>query len=714
MMKKIFTLFLISSLFFVVNAQSEWCGTDELLNKYHEQHPEKAVAYQEDILRIANAKLAASKSNHKKVVPVVVHVIHYNGAGNITKAQILDGMRVLNEDFNKLNSDTSTIRSIFAPIAESMDIEFRLAKKDPNGNCTDGITRTNSHLSMGPSNRNAPKSLIQWDPFRYLNIWVVNTFDQSTLLGFAQFPSPNAGALSTYGLMLKSNEFGTIGSAQGNAGRTLTHEVGHCFELFHPFQGGCPQSFQSCHNSGDFICDVPPQISALNNTCNFSINSCQYDDRGGVPGNTNPYTSNVNDQLENIMGYGTGCSVMLTGGQSNRMNTAFNTYSKLISLIDTANLTTTGTNNGYVAPLCAPIAEVLTFDRFVCAGSSIAFTDDSYGGATSTYSWSFPGGTPSTSTQAQPNISYNSSGTYDVVLRVSNAAGTDSIVLNDYVHVSDSINVYSGFNYVESFENATQFNNEWVIIDKGPTPTWARAAFAAKSGSASIWLNNLNTTYDGARDELISPSIKMSDVLNPSISVEVAYRRKNSSSNDKLIFSASLDCGASWITILSTTPAFFAYDNSTQTTNFVPTQGSQWKTVSIPSQFIPASIKTSDQVKFRFEFEHQGGNNVYIDDFKILGQPTSLDENQRRVEENVMVYPNPANDQFKLVYRPKQEGQANIYLRNVVGEKVQTIFNGNMTAREYKFLINSSELSKGIYFLNIEGKERIIRKVVFR
>lgn len=717
-MKRILSTLLGITLFFSLTAQTEqteWCGTEEMLKAYHAENPEAAERYKKDILATANTRINQQKSNHKIIIPVVIHVIHYNGQGNISKAQIEDGIRQLNEDFNKLNADTTQIRQVFQGLATSTDIEFRLAKKDPNGSCTEGITRTNSYLAMGPSNRNAPKTLIGWDPFRYMNVWIVPAFNSPTLGGFAQFPSPNAGPASTYGLIVKSDEWGTIGTGtQGTfGGRAVTHEFGHCLELFHPFQSGCGSL---CQGTGDLVCDTPPQISSLNNSCNFSFNSCSNDASGGNALNTNPFTSNVPDQLENFMGYGIGCQVMYTQGQKERMLRAINTYQKLITLTDTANQTFTGTNNGYVSPDCTPTAEILSFDKFICAGDNLQFTEDSYGGPLTNFNWSFPGGTPNSSTQQQPTITYNTPGDYDVILRVSNSGGVDSVILTDYVHVEGAQATYSGFNYVESFENATSFANDWTIVSPSGNPGFDRSNFAAKTGSASLWLNNLNNVYVTGKDQIISPSIKMSDVLNPSISVDVAYRRKNSSSNDKLNFYASIDCGKTWITILSTTPAFFAYDNSTQTSNFFPTQGSQWKNVTIPTQFIPVSIRNADRVKFRFEVEYGGGNNFYLDDFKILGQATGIDETKAAASNELTMYPNPADEAVTLLFSPKAaSAQSQIYLTNLLGERVREIFSGNMEAQEYKFMINTDDLSKGVYFLSIDTDHgRLSEKLIVK
>lgn len=76
-------------------------------------------------------------------------------------------------------------------------------------------------------------------------------------------------------------------------------------------------------------------------------------------------------------------------------------------------------------------------DSTICAGSSLAFTDQSTGSPTS-WNWTFTGGTPSNSSAQNPTVTYASSGTYDVKLVVNNASGKDSVTKTGYVIVHPS------------------------------------------------------------------------------------------------------------------------------------------------------------------------------------------------------------------------------------------------------------------------------------
>ena len=121
--------------------------------------------------------IAENKSYNKttatpRIIPVVFHVIHEGGAENISKAQIEDQIRILNEDFRKLNADAANAPTPFKSVAADCNIEFRLAHKDPNGNCTDGILRVYSPLTNGPTNPDEVKSISYWNSSMYLNVWV--------------------------------------------------------------------------------------------------------------------------------------------------------------------------------------------------------------------------------------------------------------------------------------------------------------------------------------------------------------------------------------------------------------------------------------------------------------------------------------------------------------------------------------------------------------
>lgn len=71
-----------------------------------------------------------------------------------------------------------------------------------------------------------------------------------------------------------------------------------------------------------------------------------------------------------------------------------------------------------------------------CAGSSVTYTNNSFGDIT-TYAWVFEGGTPATSDEENPVVVYETPGNYDVTLTVSNDVEEDETIMEDYITVMD-------------------------------------------------------------------------------------------------------------------------------------------------------------------------------------------------------------------------------------------------------------------------------------
>jgi PKD repeat protein len=88
-----------------------------------------------------------------------------------------------------------------------------------------------------------------------------------------------------------------------------------------------------------------------------------------------------------------------------------------------------------VTTLQPPVADFTASDTNISEGDSITFTDSSTNNPTS-WSWSFPGGTPSSSTEQNPTITYNTEGTYNVTLTATNGAGSDEEIKVDYITVT--------------------------------------------------------------------------------------------------------------------------------------------------------------------------------------------------------------------------------------------------------------------------------------
>ena len=194
------TIFMCGGFFLLplIAHTQEKCGTV----LYHKEQLEKGLINEnipdfENWLEDKILEKKASQSNLGRTegeiyqIPVVIHVIH-NGESlgivrNIPTEQILSQIDILNEDFRRLNADASETPESFLPVAEDMEIEFVLAKRDPEGLPTDGIVRVQgSQESWSMADNYALKSQSYWPAEDYLNIWVASI--SGNLLGYAQFP----------------------------------------------------------------------------------------------------------------------------------------------------------------------------------------------------------------------------------------------------------------------------------------------------------------------------------------------------------------------------------------------------------------------------------------------------------------------------------------------------------------------------------------------
>tara|TARA_B110000211_G_scaffold172317_1_gene194513 strand:+ start:283 stop:732 length:450 start_codon:yes stop_codon:yes gene_type:complete len=125
-------------------AQTEQCGTMQYLEYLQAQDPQLEQKMAQDEIDLQNR--IQNQSNNKMssviTIPVVVHVVYNNSTNNISDAQIQSQIDILNEDFRRLNADTSSTPLTFQSVAADVEIEFCLASQDPDGITTNGITRT--------------------------------------------------------------------------------------------------------------------------------------------------------------------------------------------------------------------------------------------------------------------------------------------------------------------------------------------------------------------------------------------------------------------------------------------------------------------------------------------------------------------------------------------------------------------------------------------
>jgi hypothetical protein len=323
-MKKIILVtisFLIS--YSIVSAQKKECGTMEYLENLKSQDPklEDKMLKNEQAMQNWIKTHASSKSTKTTIItiPVVVHVVYNNSTENISTAQILSAIDIINKDYRRLNADTSATPSVFAALGADCGIEFCLATTDPNGNSTTGITRTaTSQTSFSAGTYTgviysddgvkytSQGGIDAWNTSQYLNIWVC---DINSYNGYATFPGSPA---SSDGVVVDFTRFGnfTAGSTSFMI-RTASHEIGHWLNLNHTWG----ENWLTTSNCGDDFCNDTPTESAATYGC------------GTFPYNAfNACNSGPNGEMYmNFMDY-TDCRNIFTQDQKTRMIAAINLF----------------------------------------------------------------------------------------------------------------------------------------------------------------------------------------------------------------------------------------------------------------------------------------------------------------------------------------------------------------------------------------------------
>ena len=577
-----------------VNAQI--CGTDYFLEKEYQKDPSFQNVVEQNWIMEGLPSNPVQGAEALKIVPVVFHVFHEDGAGNISYEQIESAMEMINEDFRRTNADAANTRAIFAPYAADSEIEFRLATIDPNGDCTNGVVRVNTPLTNNANNN--VKALSYWPASNYFNVWVVRAIESNgvngIILGYAQFPG--SGPWSTYGVIIRNDRVGRTGTASSQD-RTLTHEIGHCFNLLHTFQSGCGGS---CQSSGDRVCDTPP-VSQSTQGCAQWQNSCSNDNTGN-----SVYATNVVDQIENYMSYDD-CQNMFSLGQKARMQSLLSNNSTLSNLTSSSNLANTGALQS-VSGVCQ--ANFGVSSQIVCVGEPVDFYDQSFFNPLG-YSWEFEGGQPNLSSTQNPTVVYNTPGTYKVKLTISDS--TSSSATNEkfnYITVISSDGFTAPFS--ESFESFNSLKNmNWFDNSFSSSFQWVKSNTVGATGTKSLKANGFTAN---SSPTIESPAYDVSNMTFAKVAFKYAYAPRTG--NDKSLFRvyASTDCGKTWLlkwisggTSLGTAPSIsYPYSNP---------QASHWvtKTFTIPASQINGNLR------LKFVVKPDNGNNVFVDDINISG-----------------------------------------------------------------------------------------------
>ncbi|HPI11174.1 MAG TPA: IPT/TIG domain-containing protein [Catalimonadaceae bacterium] len=644
-MKRTFSLFLLIFLagsISIAPAQvKKICMSAEHDSLLRAMHPERGSIedFEMSLAAWKKSKPSLAKRNLSDIyrIPVVVHIIHSGGTigsgDNISDAQILSQIQVLNEDFRRKPGTRG-----FSTYPQSADtkIEFELAKRSPSGAATNGITRHDAALfGFPPFDKSLIESTIKpgtiWDPNQYFNIWVMQA---SGLYGYAQFPEASGlqgftcygygtfvfGA-STDGVVMSPDAFGTIdlGPFVLDAGKTFgkvtIHEIGHWLGLRHIW--------------GDDVCG--------NDYCEDTPIAYQYN--WGTFTHPKSNTCGTADEMfENHMDYTDDDQKnTFTLEQMVRMRSVLENSPRRKELLSSPALLPPHSNDVSISALISP-------DGDFCTGATITpeiilrnMGSDSLHSAGISYA--IDGGAVQTMTRPT-SVGYLQFDTVTLT-PISVAAGNHTIKVwtttsNGLVDPASFLDTFETAFLVtpgltvpaeEIFESAVFPSKNWKVNNVGNDCFTWRSQSLAKGPlgvpTKAMTVNFFNyTTIAGQKDELITPIYDLSAQTFGSLYFHFSHARKVFSNNSSLSVFASTNCGDTW----TQTPVFTLSGSNLITTtilypsdDFLPTSSTDWRI-----QNINLSAFLGNKVRFKFVTTNNGGNNLYLDNIGITNSPDNI------------------------------------------------------------------------------------------
>lgn len=602
------------------------------------------------------------------VIPIVFHVINNGepiGTGtNISDEQLISQINVLNKDFQRLNADAGQTPAEFLPLAGNLDIEFVLAKQDPEGLATNGILRTlGTKTEWTLADNGEFKALSYWPSEDYLNIWVINFNDPSNFIGYAQFPeSPLPGLENsssdplTDGVVLNYKDVGSVDDEptpgafnlepQFNKGRTATHEIGHFFGLRHIW--GDNSSCIATGDGSDYVDDTPVQSTETT----------------GCPSHPQVSCSN-NKMFQNYLDYtNDACMNLFTAGQVTRMEIILQNSPRRASL--TSSL-------GSQPP--APVANDLGIREILNPGVTSCGGTLTPGIEVRNY-----GTNVITSARIEFKLNGNSQETKDIVLNLNpldiitinfntinlpspssslvsfqilqTNGGIDGKVSDNLISHTTAVPYIADVPYFEFFD-ATP--SDWSVENPDQRITWENIpAPNGTDGNKAMFMNFYDYEEKGVVDRLISPVLNLAMVPEPLLKFDRAYAKfPGSNYADRLKVVVITNCnpdltaGTEVFNKSSEDPDFATAGNTFNP--FTPTGASQWKSESISL----TPFKSSGNVQIAFIGQNSNGNNLYLDNVFVF-------ENLNDLSLKEIISPSPVvnKNTFSPVIKIMNEGSS--------------------------------------------------------
>lgn len=678
-----------------------------------------------------NERIASRAPVENYTIPVIIHIIHRGTAigtdANISNAQAISQVAILNADFGGTNIDISKLPAIFSSVkAGDTGIRFCLAKTDPEGNVLPepGIDRIDgTAIYWEDTDTLEQEDLINyfqytikpttiWNAKKYLNVWI-SDMSKSGLLGYASFPSgtPNSGlngvenAYSS-GVVINQRAWGNIGTVAipYDRGRTATHEIGHWLGLRHIWgDAKCGTDYcndtptQEGPNFGSPVHPYKIGVCAGNTTGEMFMNYMDYVNDStmivfSADQRTRIQTSMANGYFRKELKNSHYCDLPV----------AFNTGIETIKFPAAKSYTCLNT--------VTPVVQLINEGTTSITAVTIKYAYD--GGAVANYNFTDTLAKFTSVDVELPMSAALSVGAHTLMVATSMPNETvDQDTINDVKITKFFIGATQTIPFIETFETINFAPVNWTVINPDEDATWTRdstvGGFGASQAAAIIDNYSSDISTSGLTDDMQSPKFDLSGLSKAMLTFDIAYQQYDTITRDSLVIFASIDCGETWDTIykkggpnLATIPGFL--DDT-----FVPT-AADWRKDSI--DLTPYAGKPN--VSFLFRDVSDWGQPVYLDNINITGTINTGINSASATENSLLLYPNPNNGSFNLVFNSVSKSTYKIQITNTLGQVIYQENLKDFTGNYFKN-IDIANYGKGVYTVNISNADnQSLKKVI--
>jgi PKD repeat protein len=331
----------------------------------------------------------------------------------------------------------------------------------------------------------------------------------------------------------------------------------------------------------------------------------------------------------------------------------------------------------------APVANFVANQTNVTPGTTVTFTDQSTGVPTSwawsispAAGWAYAGGT--TATSQNPQVTFNTVGQYTVTLTASNAQGSDAEVKTNYIIVAAATGPCT-----PSISNACDEYIQNVTLGTINNTT------VCTTGGYAAYLNSSASLTKGSQYTItVTPAVTGQGTgayPNDEIAVWIDY-------NNDFTFSAAERVGY----------VLVAAGWSNQFTFTVPTSATTGSvrmrvriSYSVDGAIDPCAIATYGETE----------------DYTVNIAPSSTADISVLTADNILVYPNPMNNEFNVDIAALNGLTNEILLLDVTGRIISKQLTNNSTSI-YNF--NSSNLANGSYYVKVIGTNHEFTKKLIK